>query len=100
LFLHIKSRLLKPGCILAGFDFPIGIPSYYASKAGITDFLATLLLFGQNEWDQFYIPAELPSEIIIHRPFYPNKPGNSKRSYLEHGLKLLFNTYSGYAKWP
>jgi hypothetical protein len=91
LFLRLKSRLLTPGCILSGFDFPIGFPLSYAAKALITDFLITLPFLGQNESNHFYIPAELPSEINIHRPFYPQKPGNSKRSYLELGLDLTFD---------
>jgi len=91
LFIYLKSRLLKSGCIMAGFDFPIGIPFSYASKAGITDFLTTLPLFGHNEWDQFYIPAELPPQISLLRPFYPSRPGNSKRQYLEKGLNIPFD---------
>jgi hypothetical protein len=90
LFLYLKSRRLKPGCILSGFDFPIGVPYSYALLAGITDFLATLPLFGQNEWDQFYIPAKLSSEINLYRPFYPDKPGGTNHSHLECGLDLPF----------
>jgi hypothetical protein len=90
LFLDLKSHQLKPGYILSGFDFPIGIPFNFPLKAGITDFLATLPLFGQNEWDQFYSPAELSSEIKLQRPFYPYKPGNSKRYHLENGLDIPF----------
>ena len=91
LFLYLKSHLRKPGCIMAGFDFPIGIPSTYASKAGVTDFLSALALFGHNEWGQFYTPAEHPSQISLHRPFYPSKPGNSNRQYLEKGLNIRFD---------
>ena len=91
LFLYLKSHQLIPGCIMAGFDFPIGIPLTYAAKAGITDFLTTLALFGHNEWDQFYTPAEHPSQISLHRPFYPSRPGNSRRQYLEDGLDLPFD---------
>ena len=91
LFSYLRSHLRKPGCIMAGFDFPIGIPSSYASMAGITDFLATLALFGYNEWDQFYTPAESPSQINLHRPFYPARPGTSRRQYLENGLNIPFN---------
>jgi hypothetical protein len=68
----------------------MGIPSSYASKAGITDFLATLPIFGHKKWEQFYSPAELPSQINLHRPFYPNRPGISKRIHLEQGLDLDF----------
>src|SRR4030043_2487223 len=90
-FLHLKSRMLFPGCILSGFDFPIGVPSSYAFKAGITDFLATLLLFGHNEWNQFYNPAEYASEITIHRPFYPYRPGSSMRAHLDQALGISFD---------
>jgi len=78
LFLQNRSHLPELGCILSGFDFSIGVPSNYAAKAGITGFLATLPIFGQEEWDHLYIPVELPSEISIQRPFYPNRPGRSR----------------------
>ena len=91
LFLYMKSHQLTPGCIISGFDFPIGIPLSYAAKAGITDLLTTLALFGYNEWDQFYTPAVLPSQISLHRPFYPSRPGNSRRQYLEQGLNIPFD---------
>jgi hypothetical protein len=91
LFLHLKSYQFTPSCIMAGFDFPIGVPISYAAKAGITDFLTTLALLGHNEWDQFYTPAELPTQISINRPFYPNRPGNSRRHYLEQGLNIPFD---------
>lgn len=90
LFLYLKSHLIEPGCILAGFDFPIGIPYSYATKAGISGFLASLPLFGQNDWAQFYTPAEIPSQISLYRPFYPSRPGKSKRHHLEQGLKTPF----------
>ncbi len=91
LFLVLKSHQIEPSCIMVGFDFPIGIPYSYAYKAGIIDFLATLALFEHNEWDQFYTPAELPSQISLHRPFYPNRPGNSRRQHLEKGLNIPFD---------
>jgi hypothetical protein len=91
LFLQLKSLQLKPGCILAGFDFPIGLPLSYASAAGITDFLDSISLFGKDEWEKFYIPSTLPSDISIYRPFYPNRSGGSKHSHLESGLNLPFD---------
>jgi hypothetical protein len=91
LFLQLKSLQLNPGCILAGFDFPIGLPLSYASAAGITDFLDSISLFGKDEWEKFYIPSTLPSDISIYRPFYPNRSGGSKHSHLESGLNLPFD---------
>jgi hypothetical protein len=37
LFVQLNSHQPKLGCILSGFDFPIGVPSNYAAKAGISD---------------------------------------------------------------
>ncbi len=91
LFSHLKSLKSKPGCILSGFDFPIGVPYSYALKTGITDFLSFLPLLGQAEWAKFFLPAVLPSEISLHRPFYPAKPGSSRRSHLENGLGIPFD---------
>ncbi len=87
---NLKSRLPEPGCILSGFDFPIGIPLGYAEKAGLTDFIAALQCFGRSGWERFYFPAENPTEISITRPFYPQKPGGSKRIHPEHGLGVPF----------
>ena len=90
-FLSLKSCLPEPGCILAGFDFPIGLPRHYAEKVGVVDFIPTLRLLGHQQWAQFYEPAEIPEQINIYRPFYPLKPGGSKRVHLERGLDLRFN---------
>ncbi len=90
LFSLLKSRVVQPGCILSGFDFPIGIPSAYALKSKITDFLSVLPIFSHAAWVEFYLPAEEPSQICLQRPFYPAKPGNSRRSHLEQGLEIPF----------
>jgi hypothetical protein len=91
IFIYLKSILNRHGCILSGFDFPVGIPLAYAAKAGITDFLSILPLLGQGEWDHFYLPAHSPSDISLHRPFYPDQPGFSKRLHLSHGLDIPFD---------
>lgn len=90
LFHTLKSLEVQGKCILAGFDFPIGIPMCYAEQAGVTDFLQFLPRLGRGEWDQFYNPARTPGEISLHRPFYPATPGSSKRIHLECGLRLSF----------
>jgi hypothetical protein len=90
LFFHLKSLQLLPGCILSGFDFPIGLPYQYALKTGITSFLAAVPLLGKNGWRKFYFPAESPSEINLRRPFFPSKPGGSRHSHLANGLGLSF----------
>src|SRR3970040_2278842 len=38
------------GCILIGFDFPIGLPYGYTEKAGIADFLAWFAGLEKSEW--------------------------------------------------
>lgn len=90
-FSNLRSRLGKSGCILAGFDFPIGLPYQYAAKTGLNDFLTLLPLLGHAEWSRFYDPAEIPDQISLYRPFYPLKSGNARRSHLEQGLGLSFS---------
>ena len=80
-----------PGSLLTGFDFPIGIPHQYALHSGITDFLSPLPVFGHGIWNQFFFPAQFPSEISIYRPFYPAKPGGSSRFVLEFALGIPFS---------
>jgi hypothetical protein len=89
-FPFLLSNISTPGCILSGFDFPIGFPIAYASKAGVNNYLSILPVLGYDEWINFYDPAEVPSEINIRRPFYPLKPGSSKRAHLEEGLNIEF----------
>jgi hypothetical protein len=91
LFMDLQSWLPKHGCILAGFDFPIGLPYSYAVKAGVDNYLSALPLFGRNNWRQFYTPAKTPSQINIYRPFYPQNPGSLRRIHLEQGLNLSFD---------
>lgn len=84
------SRILKglpPGeAVLLGFDFPIGLPLTYAQRCGIEDFLDLLPQLGQGKWRNFYHPAEEPDEIKLTRPFYPQRPGHARQSYLLSAL--------------
>jgi hypothetical protein len=91
IFTTLKTLQEQDKCILTGFDFPLGVPMCYAEQAKITDFLQLLSMLGHGEWEQFYNPALTPGEISLHRPFYPAKPGSSKRIHLERGLGLSFN---------
>jgi hypothetical protein len=90
LFSYLKSFQTQPGCILAGFDFPIGLPAAYASQAGLTDFLTSLPLFVHGVWSQFYDPADNPAQISLRRPFYPARSGHSLHQHLEQGLGIPF----------
>jgi len=56
---------------LAGFDFAIGLPASYLMRIKI-DFLELLLLLGREPWHEFASVANLPDEISLYRPFYPN----------------------------
>jgi hypothetical protein len=80
----VKSEPTGP--ILTGFDFPIGVPRLYAATAEITQFTATLPHLGQGQWADFYRLAEKADEISIMRPFYPFRPGGTKRQHLVEGL--------------
>ena len=76
---------------VVGFDFPIGLPAAYAQRAGIENYLETLLEFGEGVWKKFYTRANKASEISIHRPFYPfasGKKGEKKQSHLIQSLGL------------
>lgn len=82
------------GSILAGFDFPIGVPRAYAAKAGVGSFPEMLRGLGTGSWAMFYNPAERAEEISLARPFYPLRPGGtSKRQLLDalglHGAEEL-----------
>ena len=76
------------GCVLVGFDFPIGLPAAYAERAGIVSFRDVLPELGRGRWSRFFEPAERPAEISLERPFYPRRAGGTKREHLHHGLGL------------
>jgi hypothetical protein len=75
--------------VLAGFDFPIGLPAAYAELAGIDDFRAALGGFGVARWAHFFEPAREEEEISVERPFFPagrGKAGNAARLAAALGL--------------
>lgn len=65
-----------------GFDFPIGVPSAYAERAGIESFPVALLEFGTGRWKHFFDLATRRTEISIEQPFYPFRPGGTKHADL------------------
>jgi hypothetical protein len=73
---------------LLGFDFPIGLPSAFAEKAGIRSFISALQGFGKEKWTEFYTIAETPQEISIYRPFYPRGIRGTKQFHLTSGLRV------------
>ena len=77
------------GPVLAGFDFPLGVPASYARRAGIADFRAALKRFGRGRWEAFYEVAAEPGEISPWRPFFPahaGRKGEHRRIQLARGL--------------
>lgn len=76
------------GTVLMGFDFPIGVPAAYARKAGITTFRNALPKFGDGVWRDFYNVCRNQTEISLHRPFYPYRPGGTSRKDLTDALGI------------
>ena len=68
---QLRTKAGESGCALAGFDFPIGVPAFYAMHAGISSFRALLPKLGCGEWKAFYSVCDKPGQISVHRPFYP-----------------------------
>ena len=77
-------RHQSPGAVLIGFDFPIGLPLSYATRAGVKHFRDWLAALPDD--DLFYHPAARPDEISLARPFYPERPGGTKQAHLTHAL--------------
>jgi hypothetical protein len=73
---------------LVGFDFTIGLPRDYAEAVGVTSFPAFLDLIGSGPWQEFEHVAERAGDISLHRPFYPRRPGGTRRADLYEGLGL------------
>jgi hypothetical protein len=82
------QREAAPGQALLGVNFPIGLPERYAEAAVISSFTEFLDALGSPPWDQFHLVAEYPGEVTLHRPFYPARPGGTKRAHLYERLQL------------
>lgn len=89
---NFHTEAAAPGTVFAGFDFPIGIPAYYAKQAGITTFRDLLAKIGTGKWRNFYSVCDSPEEISVFRPFYPrrSKKGCLPRHLFEgHGVSEM-----------
>lgn len=75
----VSSILFGKRSVLAGFDFPIGLPASFGRRTGFEHFSEALDRFGSGKWADFYSVADRPSEISIVRPFYPDKPRKGHR---------------------
>ncbi len=91
LFQHLRAAA-EPGQAMVGFDFPIGLPVAYAKAAGISSFPGFLDAFASDPppppWQEFATVARHRDEISLHRPFYPDKPGGTRREHLYLALGL------------
>lgn len=75
------NTLSSDGSVLAGFDFPLGVPLAYAERSGITSFRDALRHLGHGDWNDFFDVCATPADIRPRRPFYPQSPkkGTSQR---------------------
>jgi hypothetical protein len=88
---RLRDAAGPTGCILVGFDFPIGLPMAYARQTGIEDVPTFLRELAECTWPDFFRVAAQLSEVSLQRPFFPR--GNAT------GLKQLdFLTPLGFTK--
>lgn len=81
------SRLIP---VLAGFDFPIGVPKVFGEKTGAAGFPDFLRSLDGPRWGRFSSVAREPREIAIEQPFYPAsaRRGVRRASLVEgHGVE-------------
>jgi len=74
------------GGVLAGFDFPIGLPAAYARRTRIEDFPGFLKRLGAES--AFWRVCRTADEIDLARPFYPDRPGGTSQEHLMSHLNL------------
>jgi hypothetical protein len=76
LLLRDWRRKAADGGLVAGFDFPIGLPRRYAQRWGVTrfrDFLGKLAV--REAWRSFADVATCEADISLQRPFFPARAG-------------------------
>lgn len=88
LLYRLRSWAGPKGVVLAGFDFPIGLPYSYARKVGVDDFVSLLPKLGWGKWETFFRVAERRDQIGLDRPFYPQRPGGTKQKHLLDALDV------------
>jgi len=89
---QLRTDAGENGCVLAGFDFPIGVPTIYAERASISSFRTLLSKLGSGVWEDFYSVCDKPGQISVHRPFYPNGKYKGRRKddlFRGHGVSSL-----------
>ena len=84
----LSSLLHEPQPTLAGFDFPIGLPSVYGGMTEFGEFCEAIDVFGVGQWSRFYDVAERAEEISFYRPFYPRVPSSARHAHLIEALAV------------
>lgn len=74
--------------VLAGFDFPIGLPTAYAKKARVASFREFLKECATGERSSFFDIAETKRDIRLDRPFYPRGVRGCQQEHLTQALRL------------
>ena len=73
--------------VLAGFDFPIGVPARWADKMKLESFLDFLKQLRNDAYPAFFKVAGSQSDISLERPFYPAvAKAGVRREHLYSGL--------------
>ena len=73
--------------VLAGFDFPIGVPARWAEKMKLESFPDFLKQLRNDAYPAFFKVAGSQSEISLERPFYPAvAKAGVRREHLYSGL--------------
>lgn len=71
---ELFEKKSRGNCVLAGFDFPIGVPLAYGSKTCFGSFQKAILAFGNAPgWEDFFAVAESAAEVTLKRPFFPHR---------------------------
>jgi len=83
---RLEARSEEPGPLLVGVDFPIGVPAAYGAATGLANFAELLATVGSGVWDRWFDVCDDRTDIGIHRPFYPIRPGGRLREHLLTGL--------------
>jgi hypothetical protein len=68
----LENCLQSDRSLLAGFDFPIGLPIAFGKRTEFVGYVQALQEFGAGDWKDFFKVADTPEDISLRRPFYPN----------------------------
>ncbi|ONG55675.1 hypothetical protein BKE38_09000 [Pseudoroseomonas deserti] len=85
----VAALFSMPGPVLAGFDFPIGLPASYGQLTGFAGFTEALKMFGTADWAKFFQVADSETQVSLRQPFYPRlSSAEAKQRHLLEGLGM------------